>query len=224
MTDELKEVEPLDEAAQLKAIEKLIRGDDDDVIFESYVKPNRFGSKFWLNTTLVVLFIVFAALFKFLVVDNIIPAAVVVSSLEVTSIDSKWVVKEKVKEKDFEGVIMVPQISLRFRNVGDIDLKYVSILSIFKVSNRSRSLGDTSRMIFDKALKPGDESDVIVLTSNYGYKTSSNKAFSANSKEWKDTVADIFVKCGSSSYEPYKKFFMSHKVEGVDRQVGIKFK
>ncbi len=203
---------------RLKEMEALVRGDE-DVIFDTYVNRPRFGSKFWLNVTLVFFLIFFAALYKFAVLDSIIPNDVLVSSLEVFEVDSQWLVKEEVKETDFNGVIMVPQISFRFRNIGKIDLEYVSVMAVFRVPNRSRTLGEASELVMKVPVKPGTESGTITLTCSYGYKTTSKKAFSLNDGEWRDTAAEIYVKCGGSSFTHIKQYIVNRRIEGLDRKV-----
>ena len=118
MTDELKEKE------------KQVR-DENEVLFETYISRKRFGSRFWLYVIMVSVFVLMAILYKNVVLDKIIPPEELKASIEIFDIDSQWVVKEEVHEKDFQGIVLVPQISFRFRNVGKRNIIYHCIDPIF---------------------------------------------------------------------------------------------
>ncbi len=215
MTDELK-------SNELKALEKLLVGED-DVLFENVVRPKRFGPKFWLHVTLAVFFIFFVVLYKYAVLDRIVSPDELKESIEIFEMDSKWVFKEEVHEKDFDGIIMVPQLTFRVRNIGKRELSHVYMLSVFRVRNRAKALGEASVIAMRNGLKPGGETEPLVFTSSFGYRTSSKKAFARNSEEWRNSQAEVYAKSGSSSLKLINKFFILHRVEGVEADVKYRF-
>ncbi|MCP4152638.1 MAG: hypothetical protein GY757_33185 [bacterium] len=217
MSDEMSDEQKNTEQDDLKKIEQLIRGED-DVLFDNFINKKRFDSKFWLYVTLVICFIFFVGLYKFTVLDKIIPPEELKASMELFNIDSKWVETEKIKEKDFEGIIMAPQISFQIRNIGKTKLSYVYILSVFKVMNRAKALGDDSIMSLREELAPGEESERIVLTSAFGYRTTSKRAFDKNATEWKNAQAEIYVKSGSSVFTFLKKFYIIRRIDGYESE------
>jgi hypothetical protein len=208
---------------ELKQIEKPVK-DDNDVLFDEYVNRSRFGSRFWLSVTLVFCVIVAAVVYKVAVLDKIIPPEVLKASLQVFDIDSQWVVQQEVHEPDFNGIILVPQVSFRFRNIGKIDLSYVSVLGVFRLLNQPRSIGEDNKLIFRDTLKPGGESERIVLTSGFGYRATSKEAFARNSKEWQNATVEIYIKSGSSVYIFFNNFFIIKRIEGLDMGIDINIK
>ena len=209
MTDELKEVEK-----QVK--------DDDEVLFETYLNRKRFGSKFWLYVIMVLFFVLMAILYKNVVIDKIIPSEELKTSIEIFDIDSQWVVKEEVHEKDFQGIILVPQISFRFRNVGKRNMRYIYVLGVFRILNRSRALGEGNKMVLREPLKPGEESDRIVLTSSFGYRATSKNAFVIHQHQWRRALAEIYVKSGSSQLSFLKSFYIIRKIEGFSPDIEVR--
>jgi hypothetical protein len=215
MTDELKD--------ELKKETGHTVNDEEDVLFETYIKPKRFGSKFWLHVTMGAFLILMVFIYKNVVLDKIIPPEELKQSIEIFDIDSQWVQKGEIHEKDFHGILLVPQISFRFRNVGKDDLKYVYVLSVFRLRNRVKSLGEGHKMTLRKALKPGAESDRIVLTCSFGYRATSKEAFVKNITEWQSASADIYIKSGTSKMVFLKKFYIIRRIEGLDKDIEIKF-
>jgi len=208
---------------ELKEIDKPVNGDK-DVLFDEYVNRNRYGSRFWLSVTLVFCAILAAVVYKVAVLDKIIPPEVLKNSLQIFAIDSQWVVQQEVHEKDFNGIILVPQVSFRFRNTGKIDLSYVSVLGVFRLLNQPRSIGEDNQLVFKDSLKPGGESERIVLTSGFGYRASSKEAFARNSKEWQNATAEIYVKSGSSVFIYFNNFYIIKRIEGLDMGVDVNIK
>ncbi|MCU0287068.1 MAG: hypothetical protein MUF15_11810, partial [Acidobacteria bacterium] len=136
-------------------------------------------------------------------------------------IDSQWVVQKEVHEKDFDGIILVPQISFRFRNTGQKDLGNVYVLGVFRLINQPKSLGEDNKYIFRKSLEPGSESDPIVLTSTFGYRATSKEAFARNVKQWDNATVEIYVKSGSSTFIFLNNFYIIRRIEGVKMGVDI---
>ncbi len=206
---------------ELKKIEQLIKGDD-DVLFDEYINRSRFGSRFWLAVTMAVVFILAVVVYKIVVLDRIIPPEVLKNSIQIFDIDSQWVVKEEIHEKDFNGIVLVPQISFRFRNVGETDLKYVNVLGVFRLLNRARALGEGNSLALKEPLKPGGESERIVLTCSFGYRATSREAFARNPKQWKSASAEIYIQSGGSKPIFINTYYIIRKIQGLDREIEIK--
>lgn len=194
--------------------------DEGNEFLEEYVHPKRFSSKFWLRIVLLVVLVLLAFYVKTFIFDRVVDPKILLDSIEVYDINSQWVMKEKVDTVDFKGVIMVPQVSFRVRNIGKADLEDVYFMGVFRLANRSRSLGEDFRTVFNQPLKPGTGSEPIVLTSDFGFRSSSVEAFDKNPKEWKDTVVQFFVRSGGTQLVPLKTYTISRRVEGV--QIDIK--
>lgn len=206
---------------ELKKIEQLIK-DDDDVLFDEYINRSRFGSKFWLSVTMAVVFILAAVVYKVVVIDRIIPPEILKNSIQIFDIDSQWVVKEEVHEKDFDGILLVPQISFRFRNIGETDLKFVHVLGVFRLLNRAKSLGEDNSLALKEPLEPGGESERIVLTCGFGYRATSREAFARNTKQWKSASAEIYVQAGGSKPIFINTYYIIRKIQGLDSEIEIK--
>lgn len=208
---------------ELKGIDKPINGEK-DVLFDEYVNRGRYGSRFWLSVTLVICIILAAVVYKVAVLDKIIPPEVLKASLQIFDIDSQWVVQQEVHEKDFNGIILVPQVSFRFRNIGKIDLSYVSVLGVFRLLNQPKSIGEDNQLVLKESLKPGGESERIVLTSGFGYRATSKEAFARNSKEWQNATAEIYIKSGSSVFVFLNNFYIIKRIEGLNMGVDVNIK
>lgn len=208
-------------ADEMNEIKKLISKDDDE-IFDEYINRGRFNSKFWLGVTLVVLLITTALLYKFLVLDQIVHPEELKASIELFEIDSQWVVLEEIHEKEYHGVVMVPQISFRIRNVGQKDLRSVYLLGVFRLLNSARSLGEDYSITLKESLQPGGESDRVTLTSSHGYRARSKEAFVKTFTDWRLTTVDIFAKSGGAEFMQLKQFYIIRRVEGMKLDVEIK--
>lgn len=209
MNDEIKKIDKTDNRSE-------------DVLFDEYINRSRFGSRFWLSITLITLTILSVAVYKVFVLDKIIPPEVLKSNLQIFDIDSQWVVQQEVHEKDFDGIILVPQISFRFRNTGKKDLGNIYVLSVFRLLNQAKSLGEDNKFLFRESLKPGAESERIVLTSTFGYRATSKEAFARNIKQWDNATAEIYVKSGSSVFVYLNNFYIIRRIEGLKMGIDIR--
>ena len=90
----------------------------DEEILQEYTQSFWHNSKFWLWIALAVIFLLFAFVYKKTVVDTTLKPQELKSSLEFFDISSQWVVRDKIIEEDFSGVILVPEVSFRIRNIG----------------------------------------------------------------------------------------------------------
>lgn len=187
---------------------------------EEYLRPKRFGGKFWIGLSVIVAIVVSALVLKFSVVDKSFVPEELKSSVQIFDISSQWVVKERVKDEDFEGVILVPEISFRLRHTGKRALDYVFILGVFRLIDAPRALGEGFLMVFTKKpLLPGQESEKIVLRSDFGYRASSEQAFEKNSRNWRSAVAEIYARSHSSGLVFLKSFYINRKIAGVDPEI-----
>lgn len=206
---------------ELKEIKKFIEGED-EVLFDEYLNRSRFGPKFWVGVTMAVAFIVSVIVYKTVVLDQIVEPEVLKSSIEIFDIDSQWVVKEEIHETDFHGILLVPRISFRFRNVGKEKLSYVSVLGVFRLINRPKSLGEDNKMALRDGLEPGDESERIVLTCGFGYRATSKEAFARNTDRWQNASVEVYVRAGSSKMILFNTYYVIRQIEGVEKEVKFK--
>ena len=206
---------------ELKEIKKFIEGDD-DILFDEYINRSRFGPKFWVGVTMAIVFIVSVVVYKTAVLDKIIDPEVLKSSIEIFDIDSQWVVREEIHEKDFHGIVLAPQISFRLRNVGKEELSYIYVLAVFRLMNRPKSLGEDNKMTLRDGLEPGGESERIVLTCGFGYRATSKEAFSRNKEGWENASVEIFARGGSSNMVLLNTYYVIRKIEGMKKEVRFK--
>jgi len=198
-----------------------VENERDDEFLEKYLRPKRFGSKFWLHVVLVIAFLFLAYIVKTTVFDRVVDPQELVTAIEVFDTYSQWVIKEKVDTPEYQGVIVVPRISFRVRNVGKKSLEYVYFLGIFQLLNRATPLGEDFRTAFNTPFKSGEESEPIVLTCQFGFKAPSLESFNQNKKEWKDAQVKMFVRSSGTRLAPLKTIPISTRVEGMGIDVKI---
>jgi hypothetical protein len=190
-----------------------------DLNLDAYTKPLTKQSKFWVWIFLGIVFLIMVLIYKGSIIDKTIEPEELVASMEVSHINSQWVVSEKVDTPDFKGIIVVPEFTFRVRNIGEHDLSYVYILGVFRLIQRPKALGEAYQMAFKKTLKPGDLSDVIKLRCKFGYRASSKQAFSKHSRDWRSAMVQLYVKSGTSGLTFLKDFHVSRKIEGMDLEI-----
>lgn len=190
-----------------------------EILFEEYQKRFWQRSKFWLGVVLCALFIVFALVFKRTIVDTSMTAEELKSAIELFDISSQWVVKEKIVEPGFQGVILVPEVSFRIRNSGNRELSYVFLLGVFRFMDNGRTIGEGYRMTLRRPLPPGRESGRIDLRCGFGYRASSAVAFEKNRKDWRNVFTEVFAKSKNSKLVLIKTFYISRLISGQDIEV-----
>lgn len=190
-----------------------------EILFEEYQKNFWQRSKFWLGISLTVIFALFALVFKLTIVDTSMTADKLKSSLELFDISSQWVVKERIVEPDFKGVILVPEISFRIRNVGSRKLSFVFLLGVFRFLDNGRSIGEGYQMTLREPLPPGSESGIVNLRCGFGYRASSAEAFEKNRKDWRNASTEVFAQSKNSKLALIKTFYISRIIAGEDIEV-----
>lgn len=186
-------------------------------ILEEYTKPLHQQPKFWRWVFLGVVAVVMLIIYKVTIIDKTIEPDVLKNSIEIFNIDSKWVVSEEVDTPEFQGIVLVPQVSFQVRNIGSENLSYVRFLGVFSLLGKPKDLGDSVYVAFKKPLEPGKvDSNRITLTAKIGYRASSKQAFSKNSKEWRSCAVQVLVSSGTSRLIKLKTFYVSRRIDGMD--------
>lgn len=191
-------------------------------ILDEYIKKFWQNSKFWLGVALLLILAVFAVVYKITVVNTAVSPAELKASIELFDISSQWVVHDKVDEEDFKGIILVPEVSFRIRNVGKKDLSYVFLLGVFRFMDTGKVIGEGYQMVLRRALPPNGESSRITLTAGFGYRATSAAAFEKYKQDWRNSFCDIFVKSHNSGLTPLKTFYISRRIAGQDIEIKIK--
>ena len=180
------------------------------------------NSKFWLGVVSLLIFAVFAVVYKMTVIDTAISPAELKTALALFDISSDWKVNEKVNEEDFQGIILVPEVSFRIRNVSKRNLSYVFLLGVFRFMDSGKVIGEGYQMTLHRPLPPGGESERITLNAGFGYRASSAAAFEKYKQDWRNSFCDVFAKSHNSGLTPIKTFYISRKIAGQDIEVNIK--
>ena len=188
---------------------------------DDYIKPKKFGSRFWRAFVIIFALISLILLYKYGIVDKSLSAEELKSFIDLREVTSNWIVKKRVNTESFKGVILVPSISFRIKNSGTKELQNIFFLGVFRFVNSPKLLGEGSSIALKKPLVPGKESKEIVISSQYGYSASSEIAFSENQMAWKRAYVEIYTRSSGSELVFLKSFYISRKIEGVDIDVKI---
>jgi hypothetical protein len=191
-------------------------------ILQEYQKRFWQNSKFWLGVASLLILAVFALVYKTTVMNTAMSPAELKAAVELFDISSQWTVNEKVNEEDFQGIILVPEVSFRIRNISKKDLSYVFLLGVFRFMDSGKVIGEGYRMVLRRALPPGGESARITLNAGFGYRASSPAAFEKYKKDWRNSFCEVFAKSHNSGFTPLKTFYISRKISGQDIEVEIK--
>lgn len=191
-------------------------------ILEEYRKKFWQNSKFWLGMASLLILAIFALVFKITVLNTAMTPQELKAAVELFDISSQWVVNEKVNEEDFKGIILVPEVSFRIRNIGKKGLSYVYLLGVFRFMDSGRVIGEGYRMVLRRTLPPNGESAMITLTAGFGYRASSAAAFEKYKQEWRNSFCELFVKSHNSGLTPLKTFYISRKISGQDIEIKIR--
>lgn len=190
--------------------------------FKEYSIPFWKKSRFWLFSIIITAFIVFMVFFIRDYYSTGVSAEELGSSAEFFNISSQWIEKERVEDRDFKGIIMVPQISFQIRNIGPKELKNIYILGVFRKLYVGKSMGEGFKIVMKKGVKPGEESEKIIINSEFGYRATSKAAFKRESSEWGKSLVEIYIKSSSSKLFFIKSFYIRQIIEGMTKDVIIK--
>jgi hypothetical protein len=191
-------------------------------ILEEYRKPFWQNSKFWLAVVSLAILAVFVLVYKKTVMNTAMTPAELKAAVELFDISSQWKVNEKVNDEDFQGIVLVPEVSFRVRNVSEKDLSYVFLLGVFRFMDSGKVIGEGYRMTLRRALPPGGESERITLNAGFGYRASSAAAFEKYKQDWRNSFCEVFAKSHNSGLTMLKTFYISRRIEGQDVEVEIK--
>ena len=142
--------------------------------------------------------------------------------MEFFDISSQWKVNEKVNDEDFQGIILVPEVSFRLRNVAKKDLSYVFLLGVFRFMDNGKVIGEGYRMALRRPLPPGGESERITLNAGFGYRATSAAAFEKYKQDWRNSFCEVFAKSHNSGFVLLKTFYISRRIAGQDVEVKIR--
>jgi hypothetical protein len=195
--------------------------ENNHVILDDYIKPRSFRSNTWLLAVVGVCFIILFVFFKDDILEKKVSLEALKSSIEVFNISSQWVVKKEIDDEDFKGVILVPEIRFQVRNIGEVDLKHVFFLGVFRFLDTGKIIGEGFKMAFTDGLETGNGSQPIILTSQLGYRASSTDAFEKNRRDWRSSFVEIFIKSKNSQLTFFKSYYISRKIEGMNLNVVI---
>lgn len=145
------------------------------------------------------------------------------SSIETVNVETKWV--SKYYRSWPPKLILVPAISFRVKNVANKPLRYINFEAIFKFKDELEILGsDFLGAIREKAIKPGETSDVITLKSNFGVEGKKLSSFKDN-PEWKTVIVKLFAQSSGSQYIQLKELEVSKNIDFKESEpVGIEKK
>jgi hypothetical protein len=195
---------------------------ENEAILQEYFQSFWHNSKFWLGVVLLLFILIFAFVFKKTVLDTTMKPQQLKAALEFFDISSRWVVNDKISEDDFQGIILVPEVSFRIRNVSKQNLSYVYLLGVFRFMDNGKFIGEGYQMALRRALPPDGESARITLKAGFGYRATSTAAFEKYKKNWRNSFCDLFVKSHNSGFTPVKTFYISRKIAGQDIEIEIK--
>jgi hypothetical protein len=191
-------------------------------ILQGYYQSFWHNSKFWLGVVLFFIVLLFAFIYKKTVLDTTLNPRQLKASLEFFEISSQWVVNEQVSDEDFKGIILVPEVSFRIRNIGKKELSYVFLLGVFRFMDNGKFIGEGYQMAFRRPLPAGGESAKITLKAGFGYRASSAEAFEKNRENWRNSLCELFVKSHNSGLTAVKTFYISRRISGQGIEIKIK--
>jgi len=192
----------------------------DTEFLKELVKPKKTKMQYLLSFSPFVLFFILI----YMLIGNTnkrISVDQLRNSIEISNIESIWVKNGISADKGVKRIILVPTISFKIRNVGKTELKFLSLVGVFRFYDTDKFLGEGNKMVLKDGLKPGKLSDKIRIISDRGYRATSINAFVDNDKEWKTTFVNIFAKLGGYKYVKLKKFNISRRIDGMNLNIKI---
>lgn len=192
-----------------------------DEILKEITNPPWRRARFWITAVFFLALIVYFIYFKFVLVDKGLSADELKASVEFFNISSQWIEKEKIEDKDFKGIVMVPQISFQIRNKGQKVMKNIYILGVFRRLYVGKSMGEGFKIAMKKGVQPGKSSSLIVINSSFGYRVSSKESFQKGVSEWGKSLVELYIKSSVSKLFFIKSFYIRQVIEGMSKEVRI---
>ncbi|MCP4149265.1 MAG: hypothetical protein GY757_16070 [bacterium] len=132
-------------------------------------------------------------------------------SLQVTLLNSIWVDKLRSKAKS----IIVPSITFQVKNLGKEPMKVVYFKGIFLFRDNGEELGQGLKLVMEKSLAPGEQTEEIFLQSELGYEATSKAAFIKNIQKWRKVDVKLFAKQKGYEYVLMGTYPIRQEIEGV---------
>ncbi len=178
-------------------------------------------ARFWITTIFFLLLVSYLIYFKFILIDRGLTIEELKKSVEFFNISSQWIEKEKIEDEDFKGIVMVPQISFQIRNNSEKVMKNIYILGVFRKLYIGKSMGEGFKITMKKSAKPGENSELIVINSSFGYRVTSKENFKKANSEWGKTLVEVYIKSSRSKLFFIKSFYIRQVIEGMSKEVLI---
>lgn len=133
------------------------------------------------------------------------------ASIEVVDVETKWVMK--VYHPWPPQLTLVPAISFKVRNLSDRPLRYVNFNAVFRIKDTYENIGDNYKSaIRNDPIPPGEESDEILLKSNFGVEGKSLASFKKN-PEWKAFTVTLFAQSKGSQFVELGNWDVSRTID-----------
>ena len=133
------------------------------------------------------------------------------AAIEILDVQSKWVAK--TYQPWPPKLTLVPTISFRIKNTSSKPINYINFNAIFKFRDDQENLGDNFLAAIRKTpVLPGELSQVITLTSNFGVEGKSLATFKDN-PQWRAVICRLFVQSKGSVHVPLGEFEISRTID-----------
>jgi|GEM_PF-721334 len=185
-----------------------------------YLEKKRFGSKFWMRIVILIVVVGFLVIFGQDLFKKSPDSKLIKEAISFHDISSQWVVKGKIQQDDFEGIVLVPQVRFKITNRGEIVLKNTALIGVFTFMDIANVRGEGYQVLEEQFLQPGQTTGEIVLTSDRGYQATSKQAFRDN-KNWKRSAVRLFVRSDKGTITYLETFYISQRIEGMDIDVQL---
>jgi hypothetical protein len=132
-------------------------------------------------------------------------------SIELVDIETKWV--SKYYQPWPPRLILVPIISFRVKNVGSAPLEHINFNAVFNFKGDPENLGDNFlAAVRDKAVNPGETSEIITLKSNFGVEGKNLESFK-DTVQWKPVEVRLFARSKGSQFVLVGEYDISRNID-----------
>lgn len=134
-----------------------------------------------------------------------------VASLEITDVGTKWT--SKYYQPWPPKLVLVPALSFRVRNLTDKPLKYINFNANFRTKEDLENMGDSFlAAIRGNPIPPGELSETIILTSNYGVEGRTLASFKDN-PQWKPVIVTVYAQSKGSQLVKIGEWEISRTID-----------